>query len=208
MIRLRLTALVLVVALAAGCSILAPVPDPSRFYTLAALPDEGQGALVAAGSGTITYGLGPISLPLYLGRNEVATRVSPNQITYSDVDRWADPLEGNVKRVLLQNLSGLLGTARIQTFPWSLSPGVDYQIEIAFLRFDRDATGDTHLVARWIVRDARSGADVVTRESRYSRNTDPSDTAASIAALSSQLGDLSQEIAGVLRALPAAAKAP
>jgi uncharacterized lipoprotein YmbA len=200
MTRLRRTAILPLVLLASGCSILAPLPNPNRFYTLAALPGTDERPVAGAGT-TMTYGLGPISLPLYLDRNEIATRISPTEITYSDTDRWAEPLKGNVTRVLAQNLSMLTG-ATVITFPWPLSPGVDYQIEITFLRFDREASGTTHLAARWTIRDARNGTDVTTGETRSSITTEPSDTAAGVAALSRALNELSEEVAAALRILP------
>ena len=194
--------------LAAGCSLLAPIPERDRFFTLTALPEaqahragaprEGAGA--AHG---IVYGLGPIKSPAYLDRREIATRVSPTELTYSQTDRWAEPVSVNVASVLLQNLAELLETDRIAPYPWIGTVKVDYQVEISLLRLERDAAGTSLLTADWAILDARNGRRVVVKETTLTRPGPPGDTAAAVAALSSALGDLSREIATALQALPA-----
>ncbi|HUI28399.1 MAG TPA: PqiC family protein [Candidatus Kryptonia bacterium] len=200
-VAIRLVSLVLMATAVAstGCSILAPQRDVSRFYTLAVLP-EAQAAAPGrahAASGPI-YGLGPITLPAYLDRNEIATRVSPTELTYADNDRWAERLEANATRVLLQNLSSLLATERIVTFPWPLDVPVDYQIEVTVLRFERTAAGEATLSARWRIKDVRKGKTVRFNESDFTQ-PGAGTTADSVTALSAALGDLSREIAAALQ---------
>ena len=125
--------LALTVCLAvAGCSVLAPQPDPSRFFTLAPMAQAPAAAPAQPG---FTYGLGPIKLPAYLDRNEIPTRVSPTEIIYSPAERWAEPLQASVTRVLMQNLAALLNTDKITVYPWIGATAVDYQIEIEVLHF-------------------------------------------------------------------------
>jgi uncharacterized protein len=194
-----------------GCSVLAPLPDRSRFFTLAPLPEaqarraDAPRAAAAAG-GAIMYGLGPITLAAYLDRNDVATRVSPTELTYSPTDRWAEPLTAAVTSVLLQNLSALLATDRILSYPWMADVKVDYQIPISVLRFERDVAGRSRLTARWAIKDAHSGRYVVVKDATFTRTGRAGDTAAAAAALSGTLGDLSSEIAATLRALPPPAR--
>ncbi len=185
---------------AAGCSVLAPQPDPSRFFTLTALPAAQLPGAARDGTATV-YGLGPIKLPAYLDRNEVATRISPTELTYSATDRWADPLQADVARVLLQNLSALLGTNRIVVYPWSSTVKVDYQVEVELLHFERTATNESQLTARWGIRDGQAGKYLVIKESTLTRRAATGATTESVAALSATLGDLSQEVASALRTL-------
>jgi uncharacterized lipoprotein YmbA len=171
---------------------LAPQRDLSRFFTLTPMPEaqilRGETSRQASGAvDALTYGLGPIKLPAYLDRNAVVSRVSATQVVYSERDRWAEPLHANVPRVLLQNLSALLDTDRIVVHPWSGSITIDYQIEADILRFEHDATGKSQLIARWAIKGPGKADD----------------TAASVAALSGTLGDLSQEITAALRDLQA-----
>jgi len=190
----------------AGCSFLSPRPDPSRFFTLAALSEAGgsPGHAPAAGSTAaqgMMYGLGPIKVPAYLDRNEIATRVSPSEIKYSATDYWAEPLQANVSRVLLQNLSALLDTDRIATYPWGTSAKVNYQMQVELLRFERDASGQVRLSARWGVRAGTGGPFLFIKDANLTRAATGRSTGDAIAALSATLGELSQEIAAAVRQL-------
>jgi uncharacterized lipoprotein YmbA len=191
----------------AGCSFLAPRPDASRFFTLAALSEAGgsPGHAPAAGSTGaqgVMYGLGPIKVPAYLDRNEIATRVSPSEIKYSVTDYWAEPLQANVSRVLLQNLSALLDTDRIATYPWGTNAKVDYQMQVELLRFERDASGQASLSARWGIRAGTGGKFLIIKDANVMRAAMGRSTGDAVAALSGALGELSQQIADAVRRLP------
>ena len=125
------------------------------------------------------------------------------EITYSQNDYWAESLSTNMTSVLLHNLETLLGTDRVVLYPWAVDVGVDYLIQIAFLRFEGDAAGEVQLTARWSVTDARDGRQLLARETALARSAKAGDTTARVAALSAALGSLSEEIAGALRTLPA-----
>ncbi len=197
--------------LAAGCSVLAPLPNRSRFFTLAPVP-EAQARRADAPrpeAGTrILYGLGPVTVAAFLDRNEVATRVSPTEVRYSPIDRWAEPLPAAITAVMLQNLSALLDTDRIVTYPWVGTLAIDYQVEISVLRFETDDTGVSQLTARWAVRDVRNSAYLIVRESTFTHAGPAANAVASTSDLSAALGDLSREIATALHALPLPASAP
>ena len=203
MTKMTRSAKVLVVAcvIASACSVLGPIPDRSRFYTLTASPPANADRAEAPG-GTILYGLGPVVLASYLDRNQVATRVSPTEVAYSQWDRWAEPLGANVSSVLLQSIGGELGRDDIVPYPWLGSARVDYQIVVQLLRFESDTTGEAHLQSRWSIRDLERNRPLVARETTLTRPGPPGDTAASTAALSAMLTDLGHEIATALRALP------
>jgi uncharacterized protein len=192
-----------------GCSILAPLPDTSHFFTLAPLADAttpaNQGE--TGTSSTILLGLGPIKLPPYLDRHEIAMRLSPTQVSYSTVDRWAEPLNVSVSRVLLQNLSYLLGTERIVMYPWSNAAKVDYQVEVELLNFEVTKQGEARLLARYGIFAGGTRQVLLVRETAISHPTTP-DAATEVAALSNTLGDLSQEIATAVRRLPQPPETP
>jgi uncharacterized protein len=183
-----------------GCSLLSPQPDLSRFYTLSPTADAG-----VPNDGTsrrLTYGLGPIGLPPYLDRTELAMRVSASEVTYSHTDFWAEPLKSNLTRVLQQNLSILLGGERVVLYPWPRGGAVSYQVAVTVLQFERTTAGEAQLHARWSIRDPRSGAEVSTKESTFVHAAAAPTATAAVTALSTDLGDLSREIASALQSLP------
>lgn len=196
----RVAPLLIVGASLWGCSFLAPQRDVSRFYTLAPVVEAPSDA-DSAPRGLI-YGLGPIELPQYLDRDELALRVSPAEVTYSESDRWAEPLRTNLTRVLLQDLSTLLGADRIVLYPWPRSVPVNYQVAINVLNFERMATGEALLHARWFIRDSRTGTFLTLEESRFTHSAASPATADGVNALSADVGDLSRDIAAALLRLP------
>src|SRR5262249_44687675 len=115
-------------------------------------------ALPTAGSTTsqLTLRVGPVSFPDYLRRLPVVTRVDPNRIEISDEKRWAESLDKNFNRMLSENLATILGTQRIEKYPWPLATKIDYQVEVDVQRFETTSDGQTLLVASWMIRDGRS----------------------------------------------------
>src|SRR5262245_59454821 len=88
--------------------------QPTRFYVLRAIADQ-PAAVPAKG---IAIGIGPITLPQYLNRPQIVTRVSGNQLAVAEFDQWGGDLNDNVTRALATNLSSLLETDRVFLFPW------------------------------------------------------------------------------------------
>ena len=95
--------------LLAGCTTFSARPDASRFFTLSALSQPQESAVQPpAESPGISLGIGPVSLPGYLDRQEIVTRIAQNQVNLSENDRWAEPLEESFTRVVSQNISNIL----------------------------------------------------------------------------------------------------
>jgi uncharacterized protein len=134
-------------------------------------------------------------LPGYLDRREILTRVAQNRFDLSENDRWAEPLDENFTHVLAQNLSVLLGSDRIITYPWPLDKRPHYRVEIEVFRFESNLAGEAELSARWAVIDETGKKAPNLKESRLTRPAKEKSIDASVAALSETVGDLSREIA-------------
>ena len=188
----------------AGCATLSAQPDPSRFFTLSSLsPDEqSTGARVQG----ISLGIGPVTLPGYLDRQEIVTRIAQNQIRLSEHDRWAEPLDEGVARVLSQNLASLLRAERITSYPWPIDRRPVYHVEIELLRFETDSGQEAHLAARWTLRHMGKKDTVRYRETHLTRTAKTRTTAASVAALSEALAGLSREIAEAVETMDGTGK--
>jgi uncharacterized lipoprotein YmbA len=183
--------------LLAGCSPLAPRPDSSSYYVLesSSVPDPPPHARAAA----VIVAVGPVVLPLYLARPELATRLGPNQITYSPMARWAEPLQSAVTRALTDALAADLGEGRVFPFPSFGAARLDYGVEVQFRRFECGRDGAATLAAVWTIRDARSRAVFVSRETTVSEPATASDTAGGVAALGRALGVVARDIADEVR---------
>lgn len=184
-------------AMTAGCSVLSPQPDRSKFFILTPVSSSAVMAARPASTNSasqLVIGVGPIDFPDYLRRPPVVTRVAPNRIDLSDERRWAEPLDKNFVRVLSENLATLLATQRIEKYPWALRTRVDYQVEIDVHRFETGSDGQAQLVASWIIRDGQTGKILYASETTAGAPAGP-DGVNESSALSGDLATLSKEIA-------------
>lgn len=197
---------VLAIALAGlsfgGCATFAPRADPASFYLLETLPEADLAAAkTAAGIKTkFSVGLGPIELPGYLDRQQIATRTSTNRLSYSENDRWAAPLAESVSRILAQNIAHLLNPAQMIQFPWQSNDAPDYQVKIEVFQFEGNSNQEAWLTARWTVID-RNKKILVSQSSQLHRRAESLSTEDFAKALSETLGDLSREIVKTLLSL-------
>lgn len=197
-LRLARFALALGLVCAPGCGLLrGPTTERTNFYVLTAMsqPDE------AATGRRLVLGLGPLILPPYLNRPEMVTRVEANQLSFDEFNRWGEPLKDNFLGVLATDLGTLVGIERIIFYPWYANTPMNYAVNVAVLRFEKQPDGTAVLGARWAIGDGR-GNVLVNRDSHFSRPAgSPAQTAA---ALSDLVGDLARDIAAALRQQDAA----
>ena len=196
----RIASLIGTLALLASCSILAPRPDPSRLFVLEAVAAADAMPVQTAESRSI--GLGPIRLPDYLvDRREMLTRRNATEVASSPIDRWAEPLDSAIPRVLGLDLSTQLGQRPVVPYPWYETQEPDFQVAVDFERFEIDPDGNAVLVARFEVRGLHGARRRLYREAHASRTPATGDPAALAAALSQALADLSREIALAIQEL-------
>jgi uncharacterized lipoprotein YmbA len=196
----RCLALAALAALAAGCTILAPAQDPSRFFVLAAA----GGA--ASGQSDLALGVGPVHLASYLAVPEIQVRASATEVRRGGVDRWAEPLEEGIARVLAQDLSAILGTREVVLFPWYAEQRPACQVQLSVRRFELEPDGSGLLEARYEVTDLVGRTPHVVRDVELRRPAAGSDTAASVAALSEALAALAEQIAADVRRVVSAGR--
>lgn len=186
------------VLLAVACSPLAPQRDPSRFFVLTSIAElDGESTDEAI---DISLGVGPVTVAPYLDRATLVTRVGTNQVEFSQIDRWAEPLSAHFARIQATNLATLLG-ARVLLHPWYSSTHLDYSVEIQLFRFERNSDGSARLEARWTVRESNRGQLLETRDSSITEMYAAETAEASVVALSKVAADLSREIAETIRRL-------
>ncbi|PWC52661.1 hypothetical protein TSO221_13510 [Azospirillum sp. TSO22-1] len=177
----------------AGCSGAEP-----RLYVLAPMePDE-----VAKRGGNRSIGVQLVSLPEYLDRSEIVTHTSANELRANRDDRWAERLPNNVTRVLAENLSTLLASDRVHVMPSRNGDRADYEVHVDIDRFERAASGQSVLDARWTISDGATQKVLVRDETRLANRARDQGYPALVAAMNDNLTVLSHEIAGAIAKLP------
>jgi len=180
---------------------------PARFYTLQSLTNEAagkrgfntEGARDAANG--VAIGLGPLTLPTLLERPQIVTRMGDNELTFAEFDRWAEPLDENIYRVLTENMSILLNTGYVYDYPWKSAARIDYQVAIDVIRFDVTADGETFLVARWTIYDGDGRNVLMKKKSHFEKSVATKEYPSFVSALNRDLNDFSREIAGAIKSL-------
>lgn len=191
--RLRLAGPGLAVLLLAvgGCA----AALPSRLYTLAPASDA-QSA--EAGNGPL-LGLGPVSLPDYLDRPEIVVRTGDYGVRLAELDKWAEPLEPMLLRVLAERLRRETGSREVVLLPSRRESEPATAVVVDVDRFDASEAGDVVLDARWRVGQTESGRTLRTGRSVIREKGTPVPAYAGIvAAMSRAVDGLAREIAAAV----------
>jgi hypothetical protein len=186
-----------VVLLIGGCA----SDPPTSFYVLQSLPEALTEAQQTEAAKGVALGVGPVSLPQYLDRDQIVTRRSRNALVLEDFSQWAQPLTENFAKVIGQNLALLVPTDSIAYFPWRRSARVDYQITVDVNQFEGIAGNQALLAARWSILSRDGEKELLARQSRHVETATGSGMEATVLALNKALDNLSREIAEAIREL-------
>lgn len=184
----------------AGClsSFTTPQPDRTRYYTLTAKveADAGSPAL-----DEISLGVGPVRIPGYLDRDQMVTRVSESRFDVSENDRWIEPLDEDLNRVIVHNLYTLLKSDHIFRYPWPNGRYITHQVDIEILRFEATATNEAQLLARWAVIESSTKKLLASKQTSVKRPIQGTTKEAAVEALSLTVADFSRDVANTVRAI-------
>lgn len=167
---------------------------PSRYYLLSPDPDMARDNAVPAPR-QISLAIGPVVIPPHLKRLQIVTKKTRHQLNLAEFDLWAEPLDQNMSRILVENLSTLLGTDEIFKFEEQRGTPVDYAIAVDVEKMEAILGEQAELVVRWTVVKSKGRQHVFTRRSRYSAPLQGSGFEEIAAAMSRNVGELSVEIA-------------
>ncbi|HUR29655.1 MAG TPA: PqiC family protein [Planctomycetota bacterium] len=197
--RRRIFALGLLCCSSAACSLLSAPPDSTRFVILASVDELSGGVPAAAAVSSLRVGLGPIACPEYLRGRELVTREDGTRIAHAPNERWAEPFENSLERVLAVDFQRELGIGQLTLHPWYETAQPDVQIEIAFARCELEPGGKAVVACHWIVRRLGPDGAELSRDAHVERSVTGTDGAASARALSECLAELTRTIAGAVR---------
>ncbi|MCU1279795.1 MAG: putative lipoprotein [bacterium] len=189
-----LVCLTVAIAPAAGCSFLKARSDPTRFYVLTS-----QGEKRRTAPSSMTVGIDRIELPEYLIRPELVTRSASNQLTIAEFDRWGEPIKDGFTRTFRQDLEHELGAGRVLAAPFDPASRPSFSVDVEVRRFERVGNEGTLLEANWTIHNGTGTATLAARDSRIHTPLSGSDSSATVAALSTSVAILAEEVAAALR---------
>jgi uncharacterized lipoprotein YmbA len=184
----RTTALIGLLLIVAACGSSPPV----RYYSLEAIDARYDGAVeVVAG-----LGVGPLRMPEYLAKTRIVTRQGGAEMIVDDFNRWAEPVEDEVHRIVAANLDGLLEDTVVVAFPYRHHTNLRGRVVGRVDRFDADQDGQVVLLVQWGIVTAESDFVVVPRRVSYEAQASTAGDYTAIAtAMSEVIADFSRDIA-------------
>jgi uncharacterized lipoprotein YmbA len=137
-----------------------------------------------------------IRMPEYLNRSQMVMRGSGAEIIVDDFNRWAEPLDDSIHRVLASNLDVLLESVVVVAYPSSAVLDIDYRLIGRFDRFNADKDGLVVLDAQWGIADSTGVVRMSPRRVRFeSQATNPNDPGSIAQAMSDVLAQFCRDIA-------------
>ena len=141
--------LMLVVLALVGCFMPESNHVEPDFYLLSnTLQDQNQSKINQDHS----FYLREIELPRYLKDSRLVVRPTPHTIKFRDVDRWGEPLEDGIARVLAMNLQDQFNDSRYSIFPNRRKEGLRWDLAVSFSSFERIANNRVSIAAKWTAR--------------------------------------------------------
>lgn len=184
MIRPVATAL-LISSLLSGCG----GTPRTDYYLLEALATPAANTQSVQGS----LGIGPVEVAGYLQHREITRRVGNLQHQHTS-QRWGEPLDAGVTRVLARNLSALTGNDQVVVFPWVRRHRPEQTVSVQVLELN-PTDGQLQLVASWSVSSAEQS---ITRLGQWQTPLANDQPGALAQAASVLLLELSEAIAPAL----------
>jgi uncharacterized lipoprotein YmbA len=168
----------------------------STFYLLKTLPGAEEVSLEPGG---VSVGIGPIVVPAYLDRTQIATTGNDHQLHMNEFHRWAEPLKDSFGRVLAENLSILLKTPNVYIYPLRRNIPIDYQVEMTISHFFADDDGSASLVAYWSLLGDNGRTALLRKRSSFTEKAASGKLGDIVAAQNQTLQALSREIAAEIQ---------
>jgi uncharacterized lipoprotein YmbA len=173
----------------AGCGSSPPV----HYYALETMDTR----LAVDAEGSPILAAGAFRMPEYLNRSQMVMQGPGAEIIVDDFNRWAEPLDDSIHRVLASNLDVLLESVVVVGYPSSAVLDIDYRLTGRFERFNANQDGLVVLDAQWGIADSTGAMRLSPRRVRFeSQATKPNDPGSIAQAMSDVLAQFCRDIAG------------
>jgi len=134
-----------------------------------------------------------VEFPTYLDRPQIVTRSLQDELQISNNDRWGEPLQDNLVRVLKENLQRRLNGLRISSFPWQPVADNGLRLKMIINQFDGTLGQQTNVDLRWALTETAS-KQVLVQKHFINHQPIGSNPADLVAGLSRAVNQLSEEI--------------
>ncbi len=185
---LRYLVLMILVAVTTACIQLGGPAPPNQYFILESIAKSTS--IFSSNNLVVTIEL--IEFPEHLKRPQVVVQRQENIIYFSDNQRWATPLEGQILALLTSNLELLLPQATVKISPWHNNRDDDYKLQLAVKKLSGTLGHHSTIDIRWNI----VGKDGDKRTGQYLNQRSIGDSYEELVrALNQGLEGLSRELA-------------
>jgi len=135
---------------------------PIRFYTLSSIAPPAAVAAAASAS-RAPVRIEPVTIPAQLDRLQLVTHEGPNRVRISDSDRWAAPLDEQIRRTLSDDLAARLPANQVAAPNEPRTDEARRQLSIDVSQFDADEHCAVTLLVNWTlstsIKQSTSGSE-------------------------------------------------
>ena len=119
-----------------GCNVVPPAQgDFTRFYLLSSPPQPAAAAPAApAAPHGLRLGLRSVAVAEYLRSRSMVVRQGANELSLDEYDRWAEPLDTGIARILRTSLVAAPNVDRVLAQPFPLDGDRDFDIAVTVLQ--------------------------------------------------------------------------
>ncbi|MDD5276246.1 MAG: PqiC family protein [Methylovulum sp.] len=174
----------------------------SQFYLLE--PIHATDNAPSPAEAKLLIALAPVRIPKYADRPQIVSATAQNTYQLSELNRWAEALDENMTRVLMENLSLLVPAEMQLTNTSNLAKQAKYRIAVNILEFYVDPKGQAKLNAQWDV--TQDGKKLSSQQMSYQSPASTFNYQVMVTALNKCLSNLTRDIATSLRQLDDAEK--
>ncbi len=140
-----------------------------------------------------TVSVDEVTIPAYLDRPQIVIRQDMNRADIREYERWMEPLDSMLRRVLAADLAARLGAGRVLDRPAKDTALIAITID----EFGRD--GDRAVLrGQWTVKTAGKDGPGVAHSFSLEEPVDKAEAPDMVAAMSRLVGELADEVAGAV----------
>lgn len=181
-----------------GCLSLKPTTDTTHYYTLL---NTYTASLNSSNPSGLVLGVHQIDLPGYLESPRMVTRYNEYKLDYSEYNRWAEPIDKIIGRLLQDSLESAKGIDTVSIFPWSEPLEYDYTLKIKLKRFEALGSNQALFQARWNLLKGNSDKVITEQEINIVSEWDGRDYTSFAQAMSESCGEFIRKIEATLEAI-------
>lgn len=176
-----------------GCVSVANSPSP-RFYTLQAMDEKQVGKKFNLPTNPVIR-IGPVRIPEYQNRPQIVTQDKDGMLSFAQFDRWGEPLEYALGRIIGEDLRIMLIGSTIEMRSWDLDIPVKYRVIIDVVQIESRLDKGLFFACQWSAIDAQNKKVLLIKRSEFSYPITPHSYSGLTKALSLACASLSKEIA-------------